>query len=384
MRNACGRFINGLAMALLMSNVAAAHLPDVPGWSVIWQDEFDGTAVDTAKWVPLDRRDSFNNERQYYHPNQVTVADGNLQLTAINVPRQGKTYQSGLVTSKIPFGLKQPDTNYTALRVEARIMLPTSRGMWPAFWMNPNELIGWPKGGEIDILENKGHEPNRVSSAYHWQATDLQCCNHHRFVSRNHGYSGPESGNFHNTFHTYAVEWEPTQLRFYVDGVLYHTVNEQSASPPESQFNRPIFEFPKYIILNVAVGGDFLGDQQPDATTVFPQTMLVDYVRVWRPQTGVPGDYNGDGVVDAADYTIWRNSQGQSGIGLPADGSGNGTVGPEDYEIWKANYSGELPEGADGASHATPEPTSAVPFSMGLFMLYAQRGWLTAAGVRTV
>ena len=363
-----------LALSLTALQPAVAQVPDVPGWQIMLNDEFDGPGLNLDNWVPLNRQNSHNNELQYYHPNQVSVADGNLQLTAINEPRANKAYQSGLVTSKIPYGLLQPGTDYTGLRFEARIKLPTGQGMWPAFWLNPNELVPWPRGGEIDILENRGSQPNLVSSAYHWQVSQTQpCCGGHQFVFKELTYNGAPEGNYHNAFHTYAVEWEPTQLRFYVDGELYHTLNQTPGMP--------IYETSKYIILNLAVGGDFGGN--PNALTVFPQTMLVDYVRVWRPQTGVPGDYNGDGVVDAADYTIWRNSQGQTGIGLPADGSGNGSVGPEDYEIWKANYSGELPEGADGASHAAPEPTSAVPISMGLLILYAQRGWLTAAGVRS-
>lgn len=347
----------------------AAQVPDVPGWQLVWHDEFEGTALNQNNWVPLDRRDSYNNEQQYYHPNQVTVADGNLRLTAINVPRDGKAYQSGLVTSKTAFGLEQPGTNYAALRVEARIDLPTTQGMWPAFWMNPNELIDWPRGGEIDIMENKGHEPNTISSAYHWQATNSTCCGDHRWVSQAHNYSGPASSNYHSTFHTYAVEWEPTELRFYVDDVLYQTVTETSATPANSQQNRPILEFAKYIILNVAVGGDFLDSHQPNGSTVWPQTMLVDYVRVWQRQSGLAGDYNNDGTVDAADYTMWRNSDGQEGIGLPADGSGNGSVGPEDYNIWKSHYNESEPAAGSGASSSNvPEPATAMPMTLGLLL----------------
>lgn len=360
-----------LAATLLVSSSAeraVGQVPDVEGWQLIFNDNFDGSSINTNNWVPLNRKDSFNDELQYYHPNQVAVSGGNLRLTAIDTPRDGKAYQSGLVTSKIPYGIQQSGTNYQALRFEARIDLPTTQGMWPAFWLNPNELIAWPKGGEIDILENRGSEPNRVSSAYHWQATNIGCCNHHRYVSDNHNYSGPASGNFHNTFHTYAVEWEPTRLRFYVDDVLHYTVTETTASPPESQNNRPIFEFPKYMILNLAVGGHFGGN--PDGTTVFPQTMLVDYVRVWKLQTGVAGDYNGDSVVDAADYAVWRDSMGQNGIGLPADGSGNGSVGQEDYDLWKANFG---TGGAGAGAEGVPEPEAGAAITIGLIIASAMR-----------
>ena len=135
--------------------------------------------------------------------------------------------------------------------------------------------------------------------------------------------------------------------------------------------NRPIFEVTKNIILNLAIGGDFGGD--PDTTTVFPQTMLVDYVRVWKRQTGMAGDYNGDSIVDAADYSVWRDSMGQNGIGLPADGSGNGSVGSEDYNLWKANFSTADAPGAASISASVPEPSAVVPMSVGLMLLSANR-----------
>ena len=120
------------------------------------------------------------------------------------------------------------------------------------------------------------------------------------------------------------------------------------------------------------MGGDFGGD--PNGTTVFPQTMLVDYVRVWHRPTGVPGDYNGDLLIDSKDYLAWRKSVGQSGIGLPADGSGNGTVGQEDYEVWRQKF------GSSAASATTttiifsvPEPSAAVPMAIALMIVSAQR-----------
>ena len=241
-----------------------------------------------------------------------------MQITAIDEPREGKAYQSGLITSRDIYG---PG------RFEARIDLPTSQGMWPAFWLNPNH-VQWPTGGEIDILENRGSQPHLVSSAYHWQTDPGPCCNQHQFTFNE--YTATENGqpvDFHAGFHTYTAEWDERILRFYVDGNIYHTVTEHSG--------RPIFETAKNIIVNLAVGGHFGGD--PDATTVWPQTMLVDYVRVWQRQTGLAGDYNNDGTVNAADYSVWRDALGTSGIGLAADGSGNGTVDMADYDVWRNN-----------------------------------------------
>lgn len=284
-----------LALGLLTlfggSPLAEAQVPDLPGWELFWNDEFDGNSLDTQNWEALNRRDSFNDEKQYYHPDQVTVADGHLQLTAIDTPRQGKAYQSGLVTSRDLFG---PG------RFEARIDLPTSQGMWPAFWLNSNH-VPWPQGGEIDILENRGSHPTVVSSAYHWQTDPGPCCDDHQFSFREHtAFEGGQPVDFHSDFHTYAAEWDETAIRFYVDDVLHYTVEERP--------NRPIFETPKNIILNLAVGGFFGGD--PDGSTVWPQTMLVDYVRVWQrptePDYGVnlltnPGFDDNGGSLDGWD-----------------------------------------------------------------------------------
>jgi len=255
---------------ILLGLVAGLPCPSLaveqpPRWQLSWQDEFDGTSLNNELWEAIDRQNSPNNEKQYYRPEQVQVAGGNLQITAANEPLENKKYRSGLIRSRAVYG---PG------RFEARIRLPTTQGMWPAFWLNPNQ-VQWPTGGEIDIMENKGHEPLLTSSAYHWQTKPGPCCDQHQYVV--HNYTANEDGNpvdFHAGFHTYAVEWEETQLRFYVDGNLHFTVQEKS--------DQPVFETPKNVILNLAVGGDFGGD--PDESTRWPQVMLVDYVRVWRPQ----------------------------------------------------------------------------------------------------
>jgi hypothetical protein len=126
------------------------------------------------------------------------------------------------------------------------------------------------------------------------------------------------------------------------------------------------------IILNLAVGGDFGGD--PNGSTVFPQVMDVEYVRVWQPQTGLSGDYNDDGQVDAGDYVVWRRTVGQSGIGLAADGSGNASIGPEDLQIWKQNFGNSNSQAAAAIlAYNVPEPATAVPIAVGLMLFYAQR-----------
>jgi beta-glucanase (GH16 family) len=344
-----------LLACAISSPSATAQVPDVPGWRLTWQDEFNGSQVDDNKWLRLNLQNSHNNEKQYYLPEQATIVDGKLRITATNQPIANKLYRSARLESHQAFPLG---------RFEARIDLPTTQGMWPAFWLLP-KAFQWPTRGEIDIMENRGSQPTIVSSAYHWQTNPGPCCSQHQFVFEE--YFTVVDGapvNWHAGFHTYAVEWEATQLRFFVDGVLHYTVTETA--------QRPIFESPMNIILNLAVGGDFGGD--PNGSTVFPQFMDVEYVRVWQPQTGLSGDYNGDGEVDAADYIVWRRSVGQNGFGLAADGSGNGSVGQEDFILWKQNFgSSNMPAAASFAAFNVPEPTAAVPMAVGLMLVYAQR-----------
>lgn len=333
---AISRLVRALALALLaIASAARGQVPDIPGWQLVWNDEFNGPSLDTGEWEVLTRQDSYNNEKQYYLPAQASILGGNLRITATNQPIAGKQYRSARLESWDTFG---PG------RFEARIDLPTTQGMWPAFWLFPNRNIDWPLGGEIDVLENRGSEPTVTSSAYHWPAQPGQCCVS-QYIS--HNYTASEGGspvNFHEGFHTYAVEWEETELRYFVDGNLYFTVTETPQTP--------IFETPKNIILNLAVGGNFGGD--PDGTTVFPQHMDVDYVRVWRRPTALSGDYNGDNIVNAADYVVWRRTLGQSGIGLAADGSGNGTIGQSDYDTWSARFGTTFDAGDTPAEVSSP------------------------------
>ncbi|MEM9295252.1 MAG: family 16 glycosylhydrolase [Planctomycetota bacterium] len=286
------------ALALAAAGLPAHANPlDLPDWELVFNDEFDGASIDTSKWLVLDRRDSFNNEKQYYHPDQVTVSNGNLVLTAIDTPRQGKAYQSGLIDSH---------EQWSYGRFEASINLPTSQGMWPAFWLLPDTAeVPWPSGGEIDIMENRGSHPHTVSSAYHWGPDFFG----RQFIFSEYSAQNPDGSpvNYHDSFHTYAVEWEENSLKFFVDDVNYHTITGGQAE---------IFDTAKSIILNLAVGGDFGGD--PDGSTVWPQEMLVDYVRVWqRPEGYVaptkvlldnPGfDDNGGSL---SGWTAFGNSNG--------------------------------------------------------------------------
>lgn len=250
------RHIAALALAAAFTAPAFAQTP--AGWTPAWSDDFNGTAVDTVRWNVLTRQDSYNNEKQYYTPNAVKVADGTLNITAIKQNLGNKQYQSGLIRTKQQqqFG-----------RFEIRASLPTTQGMWPAIWLLPPDAVGWPTGGEIDIMENRGSQPNTIGHAYHFGNSVAN----HQWVGSSFGYAvNGTPVSFHNTMHTYAVEWDQSRLRYMVDNVPTYTIYRNTA---------PISTTPMDMIINLAVGGDYGGD--PNASTVFPQTLKVDYVKVF-------------------------------------------------------------------------------------------------------
>jgi beta-glucanase (GH16 family) len=157
-------------------------------------------------------------------------------------------------------------------RFEARIKLPAGQGIWPAFWMLGDNIRsdGWPKCGEIDVMENIGKEPGTIHASLHGPSSTSRTADLTKLVSL------PAGKRLSDKFHLYAVEWEPGVVRFYLDANLYATFSA-SQWPSGGTW---VFDHPFFVILNVAVGGDWPGS--PDATTVFPQTMLVDYVRVYK------------------------------------------------------------------------------------------------------
>jgi beta-glucanase (GH16 family) len=243
--------------------------------TLIWGDEFNGAAgamPDPAKWAVVSNGSGYgNNELEYYtdRSSNIHEENGKLVITARKEAYAGhdgiaRDYTSGRIQSQGRFEL-------TYGRIEARIKLPKGQGIWPAFWLLGTDFnqIGWPACGEIDIMENVGFEPSRVHGSLHGP-----------------GYSGgnpltgtytlPNNDRFSDGFHVFAIEWEPQTVRFYVDDVLYETQTaENLPAGTHWAFNHPFF-----VVLNVAVGGYWPGN--PDATTLFPETMLVDYVRVYR------------------------------------------------------------------------------------------------------
>jgi beta-glucanase (GH16 family) len=240
---------------------------------LVWSDEFsaaNGSLPDSFKWVMETGGGGWgNNELESYtnRARNAHVRKGNLVITAIKETYKGADGITRQYTSARLKTLGLFEQKYG--RFEARIKIPRGQGIWPAFWMLGNNIgtVDWPDCGEIDIMENIGKEPDKVHGTIHGP-----------------GYSGENglggtytlpSGKFADDFHIFAVEWEPLAIRFYVDSHLYET-RTPAAVPAGKTW---VFDHPFFILLNVAVGGGWPGN--PDRTTVFPQRMLVDYVKVY-------------------------------------------------------------------------------------------------------
>jgi beta-glucanase (GH16 family) len=269
--------ILSLAAALLLSCRGGATLqpPPATGYTLVWSDEFngaDGSSPDSSKWMyDTGGKGWGNNERECYtnRTQNAQMKGGNLVITA---QKENLTCSDGVASNYTSARMKTQGLFSQAYgRFEARIKIPKGQGMWPAFWMLGNDIgsIGWPKCGEIDIMENIGKEPGTVHGSLHGPSSTSSTSD------LTAGFSLATGQNFADDFHLYAVEWEPGTIRFYVDTNLYDTF-KSSQWPAGGTW---VFDHPFFIILNVAVGGDWPGS--PDNTTVFPQQMLVDYVRAY-------------------------------------------------------------------------------------------------------
>ncbi|GID95880.1 family 16 glycosylhydrolase [Amorphoplanes digitatis] len=246
---------------------------------ITWQDEFNGSAgapIDSAKWkFDIGGSGWGNNEQQYYTNSTSNVSQDGQGHLAITARRENPAnYQCHYGTCQYTSGRILTADKFTQRygRFEASIKVPKGQGIWPAFWMLGGN--NWPTTGEIDIMENVGNQPNTVYGTVHGP-----------------GYSGAEGigGNrnigtpLSNAFHNFAVEWSPNLIVWFLDGSEYFRVTPASLGGDQWVFDHAFF-----MILNVAVGGYWPG--YPDASTVFPQTMLVDYVRVsaWTDGTTPP------------------------------------------------------------------------------------------------
>ncbi|GGX48626.1 family 16 glycosylhydrolase [Saccharospirillum salsuginis] len=274
-----------LGAAIATLGLAASTTAFAANYELVWSDEFNGSSLDESLWsyqigdgCDIGLCGWGNNERQYYQADNVTVANGLLTIEAREERNKGSAYTSGRIRSIFK-------GDFTYGRIEARMKLPAGQGIWPAFWMLPTDEAygGWAASGEIDIMEAVnlgGTGGNDVHGTLHYGGS-----------WPDNVYSGQvytPSTSVTDNFHTYAVEWEPGEIRWYVDGLLYQTQTEWYSD--NGAYPAP-FDQDFHLLLNVAVGGDWPGD--PDSTTVFPTAMQVDYVRVYQ-DPAISGDTGGE------------------------------------------------------------------------------------------
>jgi beta-glucanase (GH16 family) len=229
---------------------------------LLWEENFDGSKLDESVWN-YELGDGCpnicgwgNNERQVYTRDNHTVANG---MLTIKVEKEGNSYTSTRITTA---GKKEFKYGY----IEARAKIPTGHGIWPAFWMLGSNIkqVGWPKAGEIDILEYVGKEPDMVFTSLHTQASHGNTIN-----TKKTRFENIEEG-----FHTYAIDWTKDKIEFFVDGESVYTFAPKDKNVDVWPYNQPF-----YFILNVAVGGNFGGPEVDDS--IFPQEFVIDYVRVY-------------------------------------------------------------------------------------------------------
>lgn len=243
-------------------------------WRLVWSDEFAGGVIDPAKWeFEVNAWGGGNNELQYYtdRSDNACVRDGRLHLIArreeFTGPEGTRHFTSARLRTK-----GKGDWKYG--RFEIRAKLPKGQGLWPAIWMLPTDSPhgGWAAAGEIDIMELVGHLPAEVLGTLHYGGAWP------RNVHSGDTWCLPEGGGtFADDFHVFAIEWERTEIRWYVDGL--HVQTQRAWHTESAPYPAP-FDQKFHLLLNVAVGGNLPGN--PDETSVFPQEMVVDYVRVYQ------------------------------------------------------------------------------------------------------
>lgn len=235
-----------------------------PGMTLVWSDEFDGGNINSSNWTyDLGASGWGNNEWQNYtsSPSNSSVSDGFLTITA---RQEGGGYTSARMKSldlqEFQFG-----------RIDFRAKMPEGQGIWPALWMLGSNFPegGWPQCGEIDVMELVGHQPSTVHGTAHWGSS----WNVHQYNGGE--ISLPGGAKFSDAFHLFSIVWEANSITWYMDDQPYYNINSSQMNGQPYPFNAPFF-----FIMNIAVGGTWPG--YPDASTQFPQTMVVDYVRVFQ------------------------------------------------------------------------------------------------------
>ncbi len=228
-------------------------------WKMVWSDEFNYSGLpDSAKWG---NEEGFirNNELQYYTKHKLDnsqVVNGNLLIIGKKELFKAANYTSASIVTDGKY-------SWTYCKIDARIKLPEGQGLWPAFWMLGQDVKqdGWPECGEIDIMEHINND-DVIYGTLHWH-------------NNKHVMSGSKITCDVTKFHNYSVEWDRESVKWFLDGKKYWEVIIKDSINSTSEFHKP-----HYIILNLAIGGEW--PKNPDLSTIFPDTMFVDYVRVYQ------------------------------------------------------------------------------------------------------
>lgn len=244
-------------------------------WKLVWRDEFNGNSLDMSKWTfGVGGNGWGNNELQYYTDgSNIKVLGGKLIIEARKMPFGGNEYTSARIST-------QGKASWTYGKIEARIKLPYGQGIWPAFWMLGENIdsVGFPNCGEIDILEmigsTDGVENATIGGSLH--RPNPSATESDEIRSETAFYNNAHGNWFNDDYHVFGIQWSSGQIQFYVDNHLYKKVK----IPVSGKDGYSVFRKPFFIILNLAVGGDWPGS--PDATTDWPKQMEVDWVRVYQ------------------------------------------------------------------------------------------------------
>lgn len=240
------------------------------GYTLAWADEFNGTTLGLTDWS-FENGDGCpglcgwgNNELEYYtsRPENLFFQDGKMIIEARKENYSGKSYTSSKILTR---GKKV----FKFARIDIRAKLPKGKGIWPAFWLLPQSNVfgGWPRSGEIDLMEMIGHEANRTYGTLHYGPGPGS-------IQLGRNYTLP-SGVFNDEFHVFSLEWKMNEIKWFVDGNLFSTYTNADFGTNNYPFNEEFF-----LIINLAVGGNWPGS--PDPTTYFPQWLILDYVRVYQ------------------------------------------------------------------------------------------------------
>jgi beta-glucanase (GH16 family) len=277
-----------LAFVLVISviiSIKTINAKAATNWSLVWSDEFNGSILNTSNWtaeIGTGNSGWGNNELQYYtnRSENLSVSNGNLVITAQKEAYGGKNYTSARIKTQDHYSL-------TYGKVEAMIKLPSGQGLWPGFWMLGNHINpdGWPNCGEIDIMERVNNNSS-VNGTVHWD-------------SNGHASYGQTTGSLDfSQYHTYSIEWDTDYIRWYVDGTQFNEFCIKNNQGGTEEFQKPFF-----ILLNLAVGGNWPGS--PNSSTQFPSQMLVDYVRVYQ------GNSSSSSIASGQIYTLTNKCSGK-------------------------------------------------------------------------